>query len=878
MSAGAGALAAAGGRAGQVDFFVSHAGPDTAWAEWIATTVEAAGYSVELDVWDWTAGTSFVAAMERALSRADRLLALASPDYFSRTWTAVEWEAAFVRQSEDAGFLVPVLIRPCGPEEYPRLLAPLIYIDLVGLDEAAARRTLLDRLAGARRPPMGTRTTFPGAYAGSALAGGRHPPVVFPGRLPPVWGPVPARNLLFTGRDRLLDRLHEQLSGGLGRVAVSALQGLGGMGKTQLAVEYAWRYADLYPLVWWVDAETPIALNAGLAALANTLGVGTGDVPERAAAALAELGRREGWLMIYDNVTDPASIAAVMPPSSGRLILTCRDPALRRVGAELVEVGEFTRDETAALIRRHVPDIDETAADRLGEMLGNLPLAVDQAGAFLAATAMALDGYLALLAVHPQVLLDEDTPHHPGLVTTVMAAHDQLAAGYPAAAALLDQLAFLAPEPIPLAAIPVGTASPVPGALLVADPLTTHIMLAAIGRYALARRSGATVQLHRLVQSLLRARLTPASVRASLEAALTLLGTVTPQDAEDPANWPAYGELVPHITAAAAHLAHADDVLEPDRFRLLLDRACWYLYSAGQLTSARVLTESTYVRWKSGLGADHPDTLNAASSLASVLAALGKHEEARVLDEETLGRRRRILGHDHPHSLISANNLALRLSDLGEYQAARVLDEDTFGRLRRIRGADHPETLTSANNLARRLADVGEYQAASALAEDTLFRRRRVLGEDHPSTLHSANDLALWLAELGEQRAAHSLAEDVLVRRRHVLGVDHPDTLRSANNLALRLADLGDHEAARALAEDTLARMRKVLGEDHPNALVVASNLALELAALGMSHAAQVLAEGTLSQMRRVLGKEHPFTLKSERDLAAARIDLTAHE
>ncbi|MDT3446034.1 FxSxx-COOH system tetratricopeptide repeat protein [Pseudofrankia sp. BMG5.37] len=854
--------------ADRVDFFVSHAGPDSDWAEWVAATLENAGYSVELDMWDWTAGTSVVTAANRALRRAGRVLVLASPDYFAHSATSAQFDAAFIRQQQELeGALVPVLVRRCTPDEYPPLLKPLLSIDLTDLDETAAKARLLKQLATPRHPPTGTMVPFPSRTTSSTTGdAATAPTVVFPGRLPPVWGPVPARNLFFTGREGLLAELHDRLAAG--PVAMTALQGFGGVGKTQLAVEYVWRYAGDFGLVWWVDAETSTALTSGLAALATVLGIGAGDLANRAAAARAELGRRQDWLLVYDNAADPAALAALLPPTSGRLIVTCRDEGLRRVVADVLGVGEFAREESIQLLHRHVPELPEHDAHQLAEALGNLPLAIDQAGAFLATTGMDTVTYLQVLADQPRSLLAQDTPHHPGLAATVSAAYTRLAAEQPLAAALLRVLAFLASEPIPLAARPLSNVTPVPGALLVADALTTHTAVAAISRFALARRTGAALRIHQLVQALLRAHVPAEQAHDVFAAALNLLGTVVQGDAGDPAAWPAYATLTPHVAAAAERLSATECPPEPDRFRWLLIYTCWYLVHSGQSHAARPLLEPAQSRWRTALGPDHPDSLAAATALAAVLDALGELQAARELDEDTLARRQRLFGDEHPDTLASTNNLANRLSKLGDYPAARKLNEDVVARMRRLHGDDHPDTLGAAHNLAATLSDLGDHRTARSLDEDTWTRRRQTLGDDHPVTLASANNLAKDLAALGDHQAARELGEDTLERRRRVLGADHPETLSTASNLAIWLARLGDLEAARDLTEETWARQRRLLGDDHPATLGSAANLAIRRSELGQHTEARALAEDTLARRRRVLGHDHPETLNSANNLA----------
>ncbi len=719
-----------------MDFFVSYTGADEGWATWVAEVLEAAGQVVRIQVWDSPAGENFVVWISEQMDAAARTVAVCSPAYFVSHWCTQEWTGALAGRK-----LTPLRVADCA---IPTVLGMIGYRDLHGVDEPTARRRLLEAVGLAA--PNRVSAGFPGGVPGQAPA----VEVPFPGRLPAVWGSVPARNLLFTGRGPLLTDLHDRLAGG-GRVAVAGLQGMGGVGKTQLAVEYAWRYAAGLDLVWWVDAETPTGLETGLAELAGVLGVGEGDVPARARAALVALGRRQDWLLVYDNIPDPQTLAGLLPPGSGRLLVTSRDPAVRRVGVELVEVGEFTRPETAALLRRHVPTLTDTEVRRVAEAVGDLPLAVEQAGAYLADTTMPVGVYLTELAATPAVLLDDDTLHHPGLTRTVTLAADRLAALHPQAARLLDQLAFLAPDPIPL----TSTSLPDDGALVVGEAQAAYGMLAAIRRLALATTGtdpdtptspgpGAAAgrwRIHRLVQALLRARLTPTQTASAVSGALDLLATAHPGDPDNPGDWPAYATLTPHATTAAGHLAQTG-VAEPDGFRELLADTGWYLLRAGQAGAARTLATPTRQRWTTHPGPDHPDTLGITLLLAGALADLGDPAGARALAEDTLARRRRILGDDHPDTLTSAHNLAMRLAEVGELSAACALGETVVDGRRRTLGADHPDTLDSAHNLAVDLADAGQVEQARTLLVDTAARLTRVLGQDHPSTQQTMRVLA----------------------------------------------------------------------------------------------------------------------------------------
>ena len=297
------------------DFFISHAGRDTAWAEWLAWQLQQTGYTVELDVWDWTPGQDFVARMQTALERADRLLAVCTEAYFASAFGDAELRAAFAQSAAAEGRIVPVLVEPVT---LPALYAPLIRVDVSGLDEEAAAARLRGRLAGGRpksAPP------FPRAGPAPADKPG------FAGRLPGVWR-VPPRNPRFTGRDGLLTELRRGLHAGEGALVVQALYGLGGVGKTQLAIEYAHRFATDYDLVWWLDAEQPVLIPEQLVRLAARLDLPLGaTVADTVERLLAEVGRGRRWLLVFDNAERPADIAAYRPDGDGHVLITSRHPA-----------------------------------------------------------------------------------------------------------------------------------------------------------------------------------------------------------------------------------------------------------------------------------------------------------------------------------------------------------------------------------------------------------------------------------------------------------------------------------------------------------------------------------------------------------------------
>src|SRR4051812_33241742 len=422
--------------------------------------------------------------MAAALESADRLLAVCTQAYFSSVFGGAELRAAFVGSAAAEGRIVPVLVEPVT---LPPLYAPLIPLDLTGLEEAAAAARLRTRLTGGR--PTGP-PPFP--RGGSVCSDGPGDRPAFAGALPAVWK-VPARNPRFAGRDGMLTELRRRLHAGEATLVVQALYGLGGVGKTQLATEYAHRFAADYDVVWWIDAEQPVLLPDQLAVLAARLGLPAGPtVADTVQRLLAELRRRPRWLLVFDNAERPADITDYRPDGPGHVLITSRNPGWGALGGRL-EVDVLARAETIALLRARIPALDEELADKLAAELGDLPLAAAQAAGYLEQTDMPAADYLRRFRTRRAGLLARgEVLGYSGRIDTTWALSlEQLRGADPAAVQLLELAAFLAPEPIPLSLIhdhaallgePLRTAA--------ADPDALADALGALVGYSLARRHG----------------------------------------------------------------------------------------------------------------------------------------------------------------------------------------------------------------------------------------------------------------------------------------------------------------------------------------------------------------------------------------------------
>ncbi|MFI6130376.1 FxSxx-COOH system tetratricopeptide repeat protein [Micromonospora sp. NPDC051141] len=648
-----------------------------------------------------------------------------------------------------------------------------------------------------------------------------------------VWN-VSARNPRFVGRDDILQDLRAKLQTG-GRVLVQAMAGMGGVGKTQIAREYAHRFADFYSTVWWIRAERDSLIGEQFAELAVALelvepGSRRGaDIGAAVRLVMQHLRTANDWLLIFDNVISADQIEGWLPGGRGHVLITSRNPAIREV-ADVIDVSLMQGHQSTEVLASYHPALGRNDRLAMAAALGNLPLALAQAATFLRRTGMSASEYLDELASQPARILDQGLApgYADSFARAVLLTVRRLVEENPAALGMLRTLAFLSPEPVPFTllqeAASVVPAQGVPPDLdavrraTVAKPDLLNTV-AQMVEHGLVERVDRCVQVHRLVQDVLRSQLTHAEIFTYQRFAEALVVAARPGDPSDPVTWRDWATLFPHILIVLDH---------PEPAPPLLDLACdagWFVLIRRDMRTAPALLEDWFLRWTEELGRNDPHTVSAAHMLALAHRDYGRHNLARALDQENYRLQREWRGPDHPNTLHSAASLASDLSALRNFEAARQLNEDTYRRRRQVLGEDHPDTLASMSNLAVVLHRMGEYSAARDMNRDVLQRRRAVLGERHPDTLTSISNLAVDLRRLGETHAALELNDETVRLRKEVLGLDHPDTLVSESNRADLLRDLGRQDEALAVYRSVLERRIRVLGEDHQDAAETARAL-----------------------------------------------------
>ena len=674
------------------------------------------------------------------------------------------------------------------------------------------------------------------------------------------------------------------------------LVGMRGCGKSQLASELAWSCEEKkWHLVAWIDATSKEQVRSGLIELADRLGIETQGRNEESIIEQCfshlESGEPSDRLIVFDNVKDINDLIKLVPRGDGLrvVVTTTNDCGWKNQSWDSIKIGVFSREDSIKCLLRITDSEDLEAADAVAQKLGDLPLAIAQAGATACAEDWTLKKYLVRLKRYSSSIVikpvrgdsyTEDVSK--ALLMAVDAALDKLGDNEcEVARRQLGGLAVLAQSGVPTRwidplspdAYNADREENVPD---IADE-NAHSALTALVNMSVVQQSAdkakTITMLHRLQAQVLREKwdAETATCEEAFDAAVEILGRTKyeqlPSNATD-ARRREVSDLIAQLSAIAVQ-DYSRSLFESEQIRLYLYRAFKYGHDLGIEYKTVELSEAVGVI-EDVLGADHPVTLTVRNNLAGAYKSAGRLAEAIELFKQVLAERERVLEADHPDTLTVRNNLASAYESVGRFGEAIDAWEKLLLDCQRVLGADHPVTLTVRNNLAVAYRSVGRFGEAIELFEQVLADRVRVLGPDHPDTLTTRHNLASAYGDVGRFGEAIELFEQVLAECERVLGADHPDTLTVRNNLAGAYYSVGRFGEAIELFEQVLAEYERVLGADHPDTLNTRNNLALAYKSVGRFGEAIELFEQVLAERERVLGADHPDTLNTRNSLAGA--------
>jgi tetratricopeptide (TPR) repeat protein len=701
-----------------------------------------------------------------------------------------------------------------------------------------------------------------------------HPPPV-PSVLPErVWMIPYRRNPFFTGREWLLKELHERFTRDRAAVLTQgqAINGLGGIGKTQIAVEYAYRHRGEYRFVLWASAASQETLLAAYVTMADRL-----QLPERhaqeqdkiMAAVMHWLATHEGWLLIVDNADEMDMVWPMLPTGSmGHLLLTTRDQVVG--GMQPFEVRPMDRAEgTLLLLRRaHVLKVgmeleqaDREAAEQIVVEMDRLPLALDQAGAYIEEVGCSLQDYLAAYRqrrfpfLADRGRLKRDYP--ASVATTWALSFERVEQQSPAAADLLLICAFLVPDAIPEELIMKGARHLGPRLQpMETEPTLLQEMMRTLRAYSLIRHNSMekTLSIHRLVQVVLQDALEEEERHTWRERAMLAVNAVFP-DAELE-TWPQCERLLPQALAGAQNIEQYQ--MTNEEAARLLSQTAGYLYDRARYAEAEPLFRRALRIEELLLGTEHPVVAYLLNKLALLYKDQGKDTEAEPLYRRALRIWEQLLGTEHPDQLPVLNNLGALYSRQGKYAEAEPLYQRALYIGERHLGPKHSDVAYSLIGLARFYFEQGKYAEAEPLYRRALYVWEQHLGPEHPLVAHSLNGLGALYSSQGKDTEAEPLYQRALRIFEQHLGPEHPDVAQPLNNLANLYFEQGKYAEAEPLYQQTLRIFEQCLGPEHPEVATSLKELALCYGSQGKYAEAIPLFQRALRILEQHLGPEHP--------------------
>jgi tetratricopeptide (TPR) repeat protein len=620
------------------------------------------------------------------------------------------------------------------------------------------------------------------------------------------------------------------------------------VGKTQVAVEYAYRHREEYSAILWASAATQESLQGDFVKIAHLLNLPEKNAQEQAVTIEAVrrwLARERDWLLILDNADELPQIRAFLPDTrntNGHILITTRDPAAGNL-AEPLEVTQMERAEgTQLLLRRarklaQATDEDRAQAAAIVDLLGALPLALDQAGAYIEENRCSLADYQALYRQRRKELLGwlgRFPPDYPRVVATTWDLSFRQVEQASPAADLLRLCAFLDPDSIPEELLSKGASELGPVlASVAADPFALNQTINHLLRYSLLRRdpTAKTLTIHRLVQAVLLDRMDKKTRRRWAERTVRAINRAFPYEANDYRNWPLCQRLLPHVQSCAALV---------DQYALSFREAADLFHRTGMYLRARALYEQAEVFFKRVLlidekvdGPEHPSTVMTLGELSSLYLDWRRYEQAEPLLQRARSIFEKSLGSEHPHVATSLHELARLSQARGHYEQAEELYQHALSIFEKSLGLEHPDTATTLHELARLYQNWGRYEQAEELYQRALGIKEKSLGSEHPNTALTMHELARLYQALGQYEQAEELYQSALTIFEKNLGSEHPNTAITLGALGALYEGRGEYERAEDYYRRALAVLERVLGDEHPNTIVNLRNYASFLREVG---------------------------------------------
>ncbi|KAL2859961.1 violaceus kinesin [Aspergillus lucknowensis] len=729
------------------------------------------------------------------------------------------------------------------------------------------------------------------------------------------------RNLGFVGREEEIARIEGLVEQNNGPPKI-AICGLGGVGKTQIALELAYRMRarDSHWSIFWIPCTSYAAVERAYLSIAQTIGiqgVKPAEAKERVKTYLYQGGAGK-WLLVFDNADEmemwAGGPADFVPQSEqGRILFTTRNRklAVKLASPFVIDVSEPDTEAGVKMLEKALIGKEllknRDAAIALLEQLVFLPLAITQAAAYINSNNIQLSDYSVLLQEQESdvvELLSEDFGDNGRykdiqnpVATTWLISFKQIQQLNPLAADYLSFMACINPRNIPQSLLPeagskkkrIDAIGLLKAFSFVSEQvqdcaLTLHRLVYLSTRNWLRKQQQLSLRIQETADHFSRTfpdddHTNRKIWRDYLPHALALVGERDFRDVRE--NYikliqnigkclrtdGRYNEAVVLFEDIMNMLRKDNTNLDPSTLTGMTDLALTYDHQ-GRWKEAEELQVQVMEIQKQVLGPEHPDTLITINQLASTYQNQGRWKEAEKLLVQVLETSKQVLGPEHSHTLGSMHNLALIYQNQGQWKEAEKLQVQVMETVKQVLGLEHPHTLITINQLASTYQNQGRWKEAEELQVQVMETSKQVLGPEHPHTLASMHNLASTYQDQGQWKKADELQVHVMETRKQVLGPEHPDTLTSMNNLASTYWNQGRWKEAEGLGVQVMETWKQVLGPEHPDTLTSMSNLASTYQNQGRWKEAEELGVQVMEIRKQVLGPEHPDTLTSMNNLA----------
>ncbi|NEZ59842.1 CHAT domain-containing protein [Leptolyngbyaceae cyanobacterium CCMR0081] len=698
-----------------------------------------------------------------------------------------------------------------------------------------------------------------------------------------IWNLPYEQNNFFTGREEILQTLYKQLNHNKAAASsqIQAISGLGGIGKTQTAIEYVYRHCNEYQSVFWVRAETDLDLRTGFIEIANLLNLPHKDAqnPNNTIQAVKHwLETHSDWLLIFDNANHPEQIKSFCPHRpQGHILLTSCEQTFDTLGiARPIRLQKMLTDEAKDfLFKRTGRDSDQSteqaAAAKLAKELGYLPLALEQAGAYILAKQISFQDYLKSYLKHRLKLLEKSGPitgNYPeSVATTWSLSFREVEAISTEASDLLRISAFLSPDAIPYELFELGASQlgeNLANALTAMsdDPIVFHETLAPLTRYSLVQSepSKKVYSIARLVQEVVRSQMDEESHRLWTQRTINALAHAFPD--EQYINWKDCSRLLPHarVIIQSINTEHIESISTA----LLLNLTGSYLHQQGQYNEAEPLYEHALLLYRRLLNNKHPNVARSLSNMALLYESQGRYSEAEAFLLEAL----KMLNNDSPDLANCLNNLALLYDSQGRYSEAESLYQEALTRKQCLVDKEHLDIAKTFDNLATVYEHQGHYKKAELFHQKALTMYQQLLGHQHSLIASNLNNLAVCCIFRNNPDKAETFCQEALAMLKQLFGKKHPHIAKTLNNLASVYKAQDRYNEAELSFQDSLAMIKQLLGDEHPDVAIGLNNLALLYNEQGFYSKAEPLFQKSLTMNKKLLGSKHPNIALSLNNLA----------